>query len=135
MIGKIEEGAINQSDLIVSRISRITVGTEELAKNVSYQTFYYHKNNDLDIFLQQVVKYNDILEGIQVELLDYQKNSVIKFSSGKSCQLINYPDSLKFKKLLSALTEETLNFKPGFWSYPYFYLNDTTHIYVLYQIP
>lgn len=135
LIEKIEEGAVNQSDLIVSRISRNTVGTEELAKNVSYQAFYYHKNNDLDIFLQQVVKYNDILEGIQVELLDYQKKRVLKFSSGKSAQFTDDPESLKFKKLSSTLKTETVNFKPGIWSDPYLYLNDTTHIYVLYKFP
>ena len=49
LIGKIEEGAINQSNLVISQISRITIGTEEIARNVSHQVFYFRKNNDLDL--------------------------------------------------------------------------------------
>ena len=40
LIKKIEEGAINQSNLVISRIARITVGTEEIARNVSFQAPY-----------------------------------------------------------------------------------------------
>lgn len=36
LVGEIEKGAINQSNLVISRISRITVGTEEIARNVAY---------------------------------------------------------------------------------------------------
>ena len=55
LISMIEEGAINQSNLVVSRISRVTVGTEEIAKNIAYQALYYHKNDNLDFFLNQVL--------------------------------------------------------------------------------
>jgi len=58
LVEKIEDGAVNQSNMVISKISRITVGTEEIAKNVSVQALYYFKNNDLEVFLQQVLKSN-----------------------------------------------------------------------------
>ncbi|MDP2112860.1 MAG: hypothetical protein Q8K69_02250, partial [Bacteroidota bacterium] len=82
--GKIEEGAINQSDLVISSISRITIGTEEIAKNVSYQAIYYHQHNDLDLFLDEVLASNKILEGIHVELFDNEQKRITKFSSNRS---------------------------------------------------
>jgi phosphoserine phosphatase RsbU/P len=135
LIGKIEEAAVYESNLIVSRISRITVGTEEVARNVSYQALYYDKNSDLDFFLKQVLKSNNILEGIHVELLDYQKKCVHKFSAGQPGQFKYKSDSLNFNQLSSKLKSETKNLKSGFWSDPFYSKSDTTHINVTYKIP
>src|ERR1035437_2281201 len=64
LVGKIEEGAINQSNLVISQISRITIRTEEIARNVSHQVFYFMKNNDLDLLSKQITASNNILESI-----------------------------------------------------------------------
>jgi len=70
LVQKIEEGAVNQSNLVISRIARITVGTEEIARNVAFQIPYYYKNNDVYLFLNQVLKSNPVISDIRVALFD-----------------------------------------------------------------
>jgi sigma-B regulation protein RsbU (phosphoserine phosphatase) len=135
IIGKIEEGAINESNLVISKVSRITVGAEEVARNVAYQSLYYNKNNDLDFFLKQVLKSNSLIESIQVELFDNKKDSLLKFSSNLPDQYFYDPDIRKFKQSPSKLKSETENFTTGLWSDPYYCRNDSIHIYVSYKIP
>jgi sigma-B regulation protein RsbU (phosphoserine phosphatase) len=135
LIKKIEEGAINQSNLVISRIARVTVGTEEIAKNVSYQALYYAKNNDLELLLNQVLKTNGILESIHVELFDSQTNRFLKFSSNKSGQLICNPDSLSVEKYFNKLRTETINIKQGSWSDPFYCKFNNKHLLVSYRFP
>ena len=78
LISKIEESAINQSNLVISKISRITVGTEEIARNVAYQVPYFRKDDLLKPFLSQVLRTNPILENIHIVLFDKQdKNNAV----------------------------------------------------------
>jgi sigma-B regulation protein RsbU (phosphoserine phosphatase) len=135
LIGKIEEGAINQSNLVVSRISRVTVGTEEVAKNIAYQALYYNKNNDLDFFLNQVLKTNKILESVHVELFDVQKNKFLKFSSNKPGQLICNPDSLSVEEYFMKLKKENVNTNQGSWTDPFYCKYDTNHLLISYWHP
>lgn len=135
LIHKIEEGAINQSNLVISRIARVTVGTEEVAKNVSYQALYYSKNNDLNLLLDEVLKTNGILESIHVELFDSRKNKFLKFSSNKPGQLICNPDSLTVEKYFSKLRAEIINPKQGSWSDPFYCKYNTKHLLVSYRYP
>ena len=132
---KIEEGAINQSNLVISKIARITVGTAEIAKNVSYQALYYYQNNDLDFFLRQVVESNKILESIHIELLDKQKKHLLQFSSNKPGQLTYRPDSLNSEQAIQKLTSGHLVARNGEWSDPFYVKGDTTNLFVSYQIP
>lgn len=134
LIQKIEDGAVNQSNLVISSIARITVGTEEIARNVSYQTLYYYKNNDLDFFLQQVLKSNTMIESIHVSIFDKQNSTLLKFSSGKCDQANCFPDSLEvedYSKIF--LSEPELNH--GIWSKPYYCKADTTELIVSYRMP
>jgi phosphoserine phosphatase RsbU/P len=135
LISKIEEGAINQSNLVVSRISRVTVGTEEVAKNVAYQALYYNKNHDLDFFLNQVLKTNEILESVHVELFDDQNNKFLKFSSNKPGQLICNPDSLVVEEYFRKLKKENNTSNQGSWTDPFYCKYDKTHLLISYRHP
>ncbi|MBL7969165.1 MAG: SpoIIE family protein phosphatase [Prolixibacteraceae bacterium] len=128
LIDKIEEGAINQSNLVISKISRITVGTEEIARNVSYQALYYYKHNDLELFLKQVVKSNPVLESIHIELLNEENTtfSVCHFSENceNRCKSMEgvFPDSL-------VLLDQPV------WSKPFYCGKDQSHLYATFRIP
>lgn len=128
LIEKIEEGAINQSSLVISRISRITVGTEEIARNVSYQALYYHQHKDLDFFLKQVVSSNKILESIHVEWFDKDQTNFTVCNSTGQCQQRCNPDNEIFDESLESLAH-------GVWSKPFYCSNDTTHLLVAYRTP
>jgi len=136
LISKIEEGAINQSNLVISKISRITVGTEEIANNVSHQALYFNQHNDLIFLLQKVLESNQIIESIHVELLDAKSGKLMKFSSNKPGQLICLSDSLinnlnDFQKLKSGNSSRQI----GEWSNPYYCKYDTSHLIVSYKSP
>ncbi|HEY3370181.1 MAG TPA: SpoIIE family protein phosphatase [Prolixibacteraceae bacterium] len=132
---KIEEGAINQSNLVISKISRITVTTAEIARNVSYQALYYYKNNDLDFFLKQVASSNKILEDINVELLDPQKMNLLQFSSDQTAQLACKPDHLKSERYIQNLKSGKIAAGKGGWSYPFYFNQDTANLFVSYSVP
>jgi phosphoserine phosphatase RsbU/P len=134
IVGKIEHHAIYESDLVISRISRITVGTEEIAKNVANQSLYYYKNNDLDFFLKQVLESNSLLESIHIHLFDYQRNCVLKFSSDLAGQSLYDPDNLGIERFPHNLTEIE-KYRQGSWSNPFYYNSDTTHLNVTYKLP
>ena len=133
--GKIEEGAINQSNLVISRISRITVGTEEIAKNVSRQALYFYAHRDLDFLLKQVLASNEILESIHVELLDNEQKQLLKFSSNKSGLITFEPDSLNTEQFISEMKSGDGTIKNGAWSDPFYCRFDTTHLLVSYKMP
>lgn len=132
---KIEEGAIHQSNLVISKIARITVGAAEIARDVSHQALYYHKNNDLDLFLQQVAESNKILEGIDVELLNPQKDNLLQFSSTKQNRFACRPDHLDNAQALLKRSSGDMNFSNGAWSDPFYCNNDTTNLFVSYRVP
>jgi len=135
LVKKIEDGAVNQSNMVISKISRITVGTEEIAKNVSVQALYYFKNNDLDFFLQQVLKSNSIIESIHVELIGTDQKQLLKFSSNKKGQNICNPDSLAAEKFIFDLRSGHIKLAQGIWSAPFFCRYDNSHLLVSYKMP
>lgn len=127
LIGKIEEGAINQSNFVISKISRITIGTEEIARNVSYQAFYYYRHNDLETLLKNVADANPILESIHVELF---KSDSLKFTvcnSSAHCQHRCNVSETIFK--------DGGNLAKAIWSTPFFCANDSSHLLVTYRMP
>lgn len=128
LIRKIEEGAINQSNLVISRIARITIGTEEIAKNVSFQALYYQQHNDLELFLQQVLKANPILESIHVEFFDDESNKFSVCNSTGKC-----PHRCNTNKDIFPVGSDTLS--SGGWSKPFFCMNDTSHLLVSFKRP
>lgn len=134
LVGKIEEGAINQSNLILSRISRITVGAEEIAKNIAFQALYYQKNNDLNFLLAKVLETNIILESIHVELLN-EKGGFVKYSSNKPGQIISSPDSILNELYILKLKSGELSSNSGLWSVPFYCRNDSAHLLVSYKTP
>lgn len=127
LIGKIEEGAINQSALVISNISRITIGTEEIARNVSYQALYYQQHNDLDLFLKQVLSSNPVLESIHIELLN---DSGLKRTVFRSTD--NYLQKCNSNQ---AVFPESENQEKGVWSKPFYCANDSSHLLVTYRLP
>ncbi len=135
LVEKIEEGAVNNSNLVVSKISRITVGTEEIAKNISYQVLYFYQHKDLDLLLKQVLATNEILESIHIELLDNHRRHLIKLSSNKPGQLICNPDSLSAEHYIEKLKSRNSELRSGAWSDPFYCSFDTTNLFVSYKMP
>jgi len=127
LVEKIEEGAINQSNLVISKISRITVGTEEIAKNVSYQALYYFQHNDLEVFLNQVLTSNTILESINVEFTEDQPLTFTACNSTGRCSNRCNSDNTIFS--------DSSPLEQGTWSKPFYCMNDTTHLLVTYRVP
>lgn len=134
LVDQIEEGAVNQSNLVMSRIMRVSVGTEEIARNVSHQALYYSAHNDLQLFLDQVLASNKIIESIHVELFDRQ-NQLRKFSSNKFGQLICNPDSTDSERYLNSLVSRNDNNIGGIWSNPFYCKYDTSQLLVSYKFP
>ena len=135
LVNKIEEGAINESNFVISKISRITIGTEEIAKNVSFQALYYFNDNKLDLFLDQVLRSNEILESIHVELLSKERHQLLKFSSNRSGHIICNPDSLTSEKFIFDLKSDNTRPIRGIWTSPFYSKNDTSHLLVSYKLP
>lgn len=135
LIGKIEEGAINQSNFVISRIARITVGAEEIAKNVSFQALYYQKNNDLKFFLEQVQQSNKVLENIDVELFNYKENHIQHITSHN--EIVNGCDSvnLKIEDYTAKFKDQKLDLNHGYWTDPYICNSDKSELLISYKIP
>ena len=132
---KIEQGAVNQSNEVISMISRITVGTGEIARNVSHQALYFYQHNDLDLFLKQVLESNNILEGIGIELRDLQNNNPQQFWAGQTGLSGCLPNNLNAKPTIETQAP-TENISPvGKWSDPFFCTNDSANLIVSYQVP
>jgi len=135
LIGKIEEGAINQSNLVISQISRITIGTEEIARNVSHQVFYFLRNDDLDILLAHVTRSNNILKSIDVELFDTKKKHVIKFTSNQEGQQNCDADSIVINQYIRKLKKDNPGMDVGFWSDPIYNKSNTANMLASYIMP
>jgi sigma-B regulation protein RsbU (phosphoserine phosphatase) len=77
---KIEESAVNQSNIVISRVTRYTATAQEISRNVAAQVLYYHKNGDLEMFLANVLKNNPIINTIHVDLSpEYFKNTDLSY--------------------------------------------------------
>jgi len=127
LIGKIEEGAINQSNFVISKISRITIGTEEIARNVSYQALYYHRHNDLEILLKNVADANPILESVHVELFNSDSVKFTVCNSSTHCQ--------HRCNVSETIFQDGGNLGKAIWSTPFFCSNDSSHLLVTYRMP
>ena len=136
LVNKIQEGAINQSNLVVSKISRITIGTEEITKNLSFQALYFYRNHDLDFLLHEVLTANKIIESIHVELIDKEQNRILRFTSCKEEDAKICKTQLATpQNLISELNTDTASHHQGLWKVPFFCGNDTTHLLASYQMP
>lgn len=135
LMEKIEEGAIHQSNLVVSKISRITIATEEITRNVSHQAFYVYQHNELDFLLKQILASNKIIEHIEIELLDDQKKGIRKFSAGNLNQTICIPRPQVNVSYVQNLREGKLVPGNGAWSAPFYCPKDTANLYVAYKMP
>ena len=135
LVKKIEDGAVNQSNMVISKISRITVGTEEIAKNVSVQALYYFKHGDLGTFLQQVLKSNNIIESIHIELIGTDQKQLLKFSSNNQGQNICNPDSLAAERFIFELRSGQIKLTQGIWSTPFYCKYNNSHLLVSYKMP
>ncbi|MFY9152566.1 MAG: SpoIIE family protein phosphatase [Prolixibacteraceae bacterium] len=135
LLKKIDEGAINQSNLVISKISRITVSTEEIAKNISAQVFYYQKNNDLSFFLRKIVESNHTIQNIEVDLLDVKQNRVIKYSPIEAQSSVCAKDVSWMEYYFNSIKQKKDSLIPGVWTDPFFCSVDTTHLLVAYLYP
>jgi sigma-B regulation protein RsbU (phosphoserine phosphatase) len=113
---------------VISRISRITVGAEEIAKNVSFQVLYFYKHNDLDLFLNQVLKANPIIESVHFEFLSEGSKKFSACNSPSKC-----PHRCNLNE--GIFPEQTDDFGKGVWSRPFYCMNDTSHLLVSYRMP
>jgi len=138
LIQKIEEGAVNQSNFVISQISRIIIGTEEITRNVSYQTLYFNKNNDIDLLISQVLKANPVLDAVRINLIN-QQNHFQSFSTIKNDLGYNLlKDSLQTVKLITALKQVNQVISKdiqGTWSSPFYHDKDSSNLIVTYSIP
>ena len=135
LVKKIEDGAVNQSNMIISKISRISVGTEEIARNVSAQVLYYYKNNDLDVFLRQVLKSNTIIESIHVQLIGKDTKHLLRFYSSKNGRDNYNSDGLADDKFILDLKSGNPQLGNGVWTSPSYSKPDTSHLFVSYKLP
>lgn len=135
LMEKIEEGAIHQSNLVVSKISRITIATEEITRNVAHQALYVYENKELDFFLKQILASNKIIEHIEIELLDNQINGIQKFSAGNINQGICVPQPTMNVSYVQNLTEGKLVTENASWTDPFYCPHDTSNWYVAYKMP
>ncbi|MBC8005759.1 MAG: SpoIIE family protein phosphatase, partial [Verrucomicrobia bacterium] len=135
LMEKIEEGAIHQSNQVVSKIARITIGTEDITRNIANQAFYFYQHNELDFFLKQILASNEILESIEVYMLDDLQKDVRKFSSGNLDELICIPYQEIDDSYIQNLKEGKLVPGYGKWSDPIYCKNDTSHLFVSYYRP
>ena len=135
LVKKIEDGAVNQSNMVISRISRVSVGTEEIARNVSAQALYYYRNNDLDLFLRQVLKSNSIIECIHVQLIEKNTKHLLSFFSSKEGQDSCNPDSLATDQFISDLKSGNTKLSQGVWTSPSYSKTDSSHLFVSYKLP
>ncbi len=123
LMQRIEESAINQSELIINRVNRQIFTVREIVRNVANQSLYYLSHNDLEIFLKSVLKANNILNGIHIDLKPefvkgrFQANystyrindSIATSNTGNLCLFEQYPDFYTHQELSSN----------GFWTDPY----------------
>jgi len=135
LIKKIEEGAINQSNLVISGIARVTVGTQEIARNVSNQVLYYNMHGDLYFFLNQILNSNAILESIQINLYHKQDGKFQRFSASKTSQISCHSDSLNVDSYFLKLKDENNKTHDGIWSIPFYCKKDPKHLLVAYRYP
>ena len=135
LINKIEEGAINQSNLVISKISRITIGAEEVAKNISAQVFYYQQHHDLNLLLAEVLGSNQFVQNIEVELFDPNLKSVIKYSPDQTEHPLCINDIPWLDYYSGKLKQNKDSSQHGFWTDPFFCKIDTTHLLVAYLFP
>lgn len=135
LMSKIEEGAIHQSNLVVSKISRITIGTEELTRNIAYQTLYFYQHKNVDLFLKQILSSNKTLESIQVELLDKKQQGLLKYSATRLDESFCGPSLVVDEEYIQNLKQGKIVPEEGVWSDPYFCHNDTANLYVSYRFP
>lgn len=132
LIQKIEEGATHQSNLIISRIDRVTVGTEEITKNMSYQALYYYKNGDIEHFLSQVLSSNSILEGIHVELFDAGKHFKHYFQAtrDRTGKVVCEAKHTKESQLPGSFGADA-----GIWSDPFYVQTERKQLMASYSLP
>lgn len=132
LIDKIEESAVNQSNLVISGISRLTVGTEEIARNVASQIPYYMKDDQLDVFISKVLQTNTILENIHVVFFDEKDGSNKVYSAnadGNQHYFSGQKLSEDFFRSIKAFRD---TIKPGYWTDPYYDKNDGQNLIVSY---
>lgn len=136
IISKIEESAVNQSNLVIAKISRITVGTEEIARNVVQQVPYFRKNNLLNPFIKQILSTNPILENIHVVLFDESNKSKTTIYIADTLETPNYLPAANFSEnYFRTQIAVSDSLKRGFWTEPYYSKSDSENLIVSYIIP
>jgi sigma-B regulation protein RsbU (phosphoserine phosphatase) len=137
LMQKIEEGAIHQSSLIINQISINVVNTQEIAKNVATQVSYYQSHGDLQFFLHEVLKNNQVVNGLRVMLFQngdtttyssfrYSPQNLIKVDKNdRNCPVFQTPD------ILSQLARAP----QGFWCQPYYCPEDSSNLLISYYLP
>lgn len=136
LMDNIEEGAIHQSSLIINQITRNVVNTQEITRNVANQVLYYQAHDDLDFFLYQVVKTNQVTNGLHVKLFfntDSITYSAIRNEKGdvelrenyQFCSINRYPE----------IVGQAIQHGKGMWSKPFYCPRDSSALMISYFLP
>jgi sigma-B regulation protein RsbU (phosphoserine phosphatase) len=130
---KIEESAVNQSNIVISRVTRYTATAQEISRNVAAQVLYYHKNGDLEMFLANVLKNNPIINTIHVDLSpEYFKNTDLSYHAcvekqGVCCGSV--AAGLRQQQFPQSVPEH------GVWSGTFYCKCDSTQLLCSYTYP
>lgn len=135
LISKIEESAVNQSNLVVSRISRITVGTEEIAKNVAFQVSYFMRGSQIEQFIRQVLLSNSILENLHIVFFGKNQADDVVYAANLDRNQHYFQGQKLSDDFFRNLNVFKDSLKPGYWSEPYYDKTDTENLVVSYIMP
>jgi sigma-B regulation protein RsbU (phosphoserine phosphatase) len=135
LFAKIEESAINQSNLVISKISRITVAAEEIARNVAFQVSYFMKDEQLKPFVREVLQTNAILENLHVIYFGGKQGENLVYSANSNGNQHYYQGQKLSEEFFRSLNVFADPQKPGYWSEPYYDENDSGNLVVSYIMP
>lgn len=118
LLQQIEQSAINQSNSIIGSISRNVVGTQEITRNVSNQSLYYLKHNDLQLFIDQVTRSNPGVNALRITFTpEFAQNRFPKSFSSDNHQQTYLPET---EYDIAGILVNFTRMPGGFWSDPYF---------------
>ena len=94
----IENKAIGQSTKAIMRVEKYVVSTKEITSNISNQAYYYWQNNDIELFISEILKKYHSLNAIHINL-----NSTVAGSNFHNFYFFRDNDSLLVEKANSPI--------------------------------
>ncbi|MGQ8335359.1 SpoIIE family protein phosphatase [Sunxiuqinia sp. A32] len=134
LMQNITEAATNQSGLIINQIARNVITTQEISKNVVSQAPYYYMHGDLDLFLEEVIKDNEILYAMhgEIEMPGYNHHSVSVIRKNNEAVLLKDTSELCLKNRFPDIVKNIIGKKAGEWSDPFYCEDDDNTLLISY---